>query len=679
MFFRNLAPAAAAAMLLLPRLASAQVAQFVDCNPMEEENCDPMMALGTDHNFNFNQSVNRDLWETKAGSPHYDPETGMRLQIAKQGESTTLMSKFYIFWGRVELIMRCAPGTGIISSVMLLSDTLDEVDWEILGSNSTHASTNYFGKGVEDFTNGAYHPAAGLRDEYHNFTIVWTEDALKWYINDDNIRTLLPADANNTKSYPQTPMRISMSLWAGGDPSLPEGTRQWAGGDTNYDEGPFYMYVKSAHVADFSNGKEYKFLDQSGSAESVQVVEGKSESVEIIERPPPEPEKSMGDRWNELSDGAKYGIYGGAAAAGILIFGTLMWYCIRQRRAGAAEAKRAAVRDEADRAELSMLKSKGIDPDSFTAHGQEYKGAQTGVSVNSGNAYNAVPSSPHSPQGPDHQSFSALDGMAAAGAVGAVAGARGMADSRPGSSASRGPANPFASYDDRAPGSAHSSHNPNPFASYNDSRSAPGSAHSNNNPNPYASYDDQYGPGPGAAYGRASPASMHRTESHASSRAPPAGPLPPAPGSYRMGSPNPSRMGSPNPDRVYGVPSDRIASPGPNRMNSPAPSQSQRGSPGPGNMYGQGANRMNSPAPSQSLRGSPGPGNMYGQGPNRMNSPAPSQHSQMGGPDRQYVAGPRSPVTNGPPRAFSNSPGPRSPRHQQQRPDDYWNQEGGYN
>lgn len=43
--------------------------------------------------------------------------------------------------------MRCASGTGIISSIVLESDDLDEVDWEFIGGNSTSVETNYFGKG----------------------------------------------------------------------------------------------------------------------------------------------------------------------------------------------------------------------------------------------------------------------------------------------------------------------------------------------------------------------------------------------------------------------------------------------------------------------------------------------------------------------------------------------------
>ena len=43
--------------------------------------------------------------------------------------------------------MRAAPGTGIVSSAILQSDDLDEIDWEWIGGSSTKAQSNYFGKG----------------------------------------------------------------------------------------------------------------------------------------------------------------------------------------------------------------------------------------------------------------------------------------------------------------------------------------------------------------------------------------------------------------------------------------------------------------------------------------------------------------------------------------------------
>ena len=251
--------------------AAAQVT--TDCFPMNKT-CPADPAFGMDLNFNFNQTPKFEVWETKVGPVTWDKNNGAGFKITKQGDAPTIRSKFYYFGGRTEVIMKAAKGTGIISSVMMLSDNLDEIDWEFFGTNKTIAQTNYYGKGfIPDKTNGRYHEIAGsVVDDYHNYTSIWTKDVLDFYIDGNLVRTLLSKDANDTYYYPQTPMRLSIGIWAGGDPRMPKGTREWAGGDTDYSQGPFEMWVKSAHVSDYSSGKEYQYSDKSGSWESIKIV-----------------------------------------------------------------------------------------------------------------------------------------------------------------------------------------------------------------------------------------------------------------------------------------------------------------------------------------------------------------------------------------------------------------------
>lgn len=266
MLSRYLTPAAA-----LLGLAAAQVTS--DCNPMNGTDCPADPGFGTSHFWNLNSSVtSNDLWKTTAGKVEYDAEKGGIFTINKQGDSPTIRTNFYFFFGRTEVVMKAATGQGIVSSMMWLSDVLDEVDWEFLGSNDTHGQSNYFAKGRQDYENAVWHPMTKIQDDYHNYTTVWTKESLEWYIDGDHVRTLYAKDANNTENFPQTPVRMSIGIWAGGDPSLPEGTRAWAGGDTNYDDGPYNMYVKSVYVEDGSSGKEYKYGDDSGSWKSIEVV-----------------------------------------------------------------------------------------------------------------------------------------------------------------------------------------------------------------------------------------------------------------------------------------------------------------------------------------------------------------------------------------------------------------------
>ncbi|KAB5528941.1 concanavalin A-like lectin/glucanase domain-containing protein [Coniochaeta sp. 2T2.1] len=411
-------------------LASASLYQHVsaqvttDCQPLNRTDCPPDPAFGMAYDFNFNMTPTSNTWETTVGPVAYNSENGAEFTISKHKDSPTIRSKFYIFGGRVEVIMRAAAGTGIISSVMFLSDDLDEIDWEFMGGNHTHAETNYFGKGVPDFRNAIYYPVnGGIIDDFHNYTTVWTKDALQFYIDSQLVRTLLPKDANNTLYYPQTPMRISLGIWAGGDPDNNEGTREWAGGDTDYSKGPFTMAVKSVYVEDFSSGKEYIYGDTSGSWESIRITEGNSTVNEEINAPPPE---TVADKWNKLPQTSKTAIYASAAGAGGLLVILAAFYCIRQRRRGSREAKIADAKYQAEQRELAAFKAAGVDPDSFASEtGAEYNAkdmAREGLT--SKNSYSVPSPTATTPINEKWQAASTFGAASAAAAAAANGGAR---------------------------------------------------------------------------------------------------------------------------------------------------------------------------------------------------------------------------------------------------------------
>lgn len=256
----------------LVRDVAAQVT--TDCNPLNAT-CPVDPALGTEAYFHFNRTPSFDIWETTMAPVEWSLNDGATFTIKKQGDSPTIRSKFYIFGGRTEIWMKAATGTGVISSVMFLSDDLDEIDWEFLGGDNANVQTNYYGKGfIPEKTNGGMHPVTGgVQDDYHNYTTDWRQDRLEWWVDGALVRTLYAKDANDTYYYPQTPMRLSLGIWAGGDPRLSKGVNEWAGGVTDYDQAPFSMFVKSVQVQDYSSGKEYAYGDRSGSWESIKIVE----------------------------------------------------------------------------------------------------------------------------------------------------------------------------------------------------------------------------------------------------------------------------------------------------------------------------------------------------------------------------------------------------------------------
>lgn len=265
--FKTLAAALLSSSVIYPVVAQLAT----QCNPLNTT-CPPDPALSTSHTFYFNATPPAGTFNTTAGTVDYSFDKGAAFTIDKKGVSPTLISNFYFFFGRTEVHLKAAPGTGVISSIVWSSDVLDEVDWEFKGGNTTHTFTNYFGKGEPDFRNAGDHAVnGGVQADYHNYTSTWTKEKLEWYLDGELIRTLLPQDANNTHFYPQTPMKLSLGIWAGGDPDMPKGTIEWAGGQTDYAE-PYTMYVKSAAVEDYSTGTEYSYSDHSGSWESIKIA-----------------------------------------------------------------------------------------------------------------------------------------------------------------------------------------------------------------------------------------------------------------------------------------------------------------------------------------------------------------------------------------------------------------------
>lgn len=170
--------------------------------------------------------------------------------------------------------MQAAPGAGIVSALVLLSDDLDEIDMEWLGADSTQVQTNYFGKGeVATYNRGEFNPAENNQADFITYTVEWTESQIVWSVGDTVIRVLTPATAD-ADQYPQTPMQVKFGAWSAGDPANSAGTIAWARGPTDYSDGPFTMVVQSLSVTDYSTGTEYEYGNESGNWTSIEAIGG---------------------------------------------------------------------------------------------------------------------------------------------------------------------------------------------------------------------------------------------------------------------------------------------------------------------------------------------------------------------------------------------------------------------
>lgn len=175
------------------------------------------------------------------------------------------------------MTVRAARGAGIVTSFVLQSDDLDEIDWEWLGGDNAQVQTNYFSKGcTETYDRGGFSPVADPINQFHTYTIRWTPEQLDWIIDGAVVRTLRNTGIEGCAGYPQSPMQIKLGTWVAGRPDAPQGTIDWAGGLANFDDAPFDGYYQSLRIQDFMGGRseatEYHYGDRSGRWESIEVI-----------------------------------------------------------------------------------------------------------------------------------------------------------------------------------------------------------------------------------------------------------------------------------------------------------------------------------------------------------------------------------------------------------------------
>jgi hypothetical protein len=271
-----------AAALLAAIVPTALAQTHTLCNPLNTTGCPDMEALGGNATFYWNKTgiaSDGKVWKKQnQGSIDWSEHAkGATFTVERSGDSPMVQSNFYILFGRLEVIMKAAGGQGIVSSAILQSEALDEIDWEFLGTNNTHVFTNYFGKGnTTSFDRGLEFEMESPQEKFHNYTIDWNEERILWYVDGRELRRLNYADAVGGKNYPQTPCNVRLGVWAGGDVANNDpGVIQWAGGETNFKDGPFSMAVQAVYVKDNQTAKSYSWadMDSSGDWQKVKIIE----------------------------------------------------------------------------------------------------------------------------------------------------------------------------------------------------------------------------------------------------------------------------------------------------------------------------------------------------------------------------------------------------------------------
>lgn len=231
----------------------------VPCNPRVEPGC-----------VAHNSALRAQVWEPLQTEPKFFAASmplpaivfdgqGARLGIYQRLDNPQLTSNEYILYGKVEADIRGSAATGIISSLYLQSDDLDEIDIvEMFGGIEDMYQTNFFVKGQT----GAYDRGQDVamatppHAQFHRYGVEWTPDAIEWLFDGRVVRRVA---RDNPHGFPMLPMRVMASCWAGGDSGNSPGTIEWAGGETDYSQMPFFMHVRNLRVENYSDGEEYVY------------------------------------------------------------------------------------------------------------------------------------------------------------------------------------------------------------------------------------------------------------------------------------------------------------------------------------------------------------------------------------------------------------------------------------
>lgn len=156
----------------------------------------------------------------------------------KGGEISTLTPELY---GRYTMRMRMAKGSGILSTFFTYKEGSEqggvfweEIDIEVLGKdNATILQTNVIVGDPRITTEGFHNFQNSLADDYHTYTLEWTDKKIAWLVDGVLIRQINGNSAFIDALQNSQDMRFN--LWAA---SIPE----WVG---NFDTGalPTYQYI----------------------------------------------------------------------------------------------------------------------------------------------------------------------------------------------------------------------------------------------------------------------------------------------------------------------------------------------------------------------------------------------------------------------------------------------------
>lgn len=119
---------------------------------------------------------------------------------AKPYKAAEIYSKQTYKYGRYEMRMKVAKGSGILSTFFtykngseISGNTWEEIDLEIFGKNNATQWQSNVITGVNPNitrTEGIHTSGVSLADDYHTYAVEWTPEYIAWFVDGDQIRRI---------------------------------------------------------------------------------------------------------------------------------------------------------------------------------------------------------------------------------------------------------------------------------------------------------------------------------------------------------------------------------------------------------------------------------------------------------------------------------------------------------
>ncbi|CCF58204.1 hypothetical protein KAFR_0E00500 [Kazachstania africana CBS 2517] len=245
------------------------------CNPMFSYSFDACMPLPVCKNSTttfsnytskvvdantFLGDVSEGDWAYTGYILDYEDEDSMILAMPKNSGGTVLSSTRSVWYGKVSARLKTSHLAGVITAFIIYSGVADEIDCEFVGVDLETEQTNFFWQATLNYTNSVNATiSSDSFDNFHTYTIDWQEEYIEWSIDGVVSRTLYKNETYNATSgvyqYPQTPSKIDISIWPGGNATNSIGTIEWAGGEIDWNAtdittypGYYYMILDEVNI-----------------------------------------------------------------------------------------------------------------------------------------------------------------------------------------------------------------------------------------------------------------------------------------------------------------------------------------------------------------------------------------------------------------------------------------------